>query len=68
MVYSLQTLPVEVVYRIFDKLNQKTLFLSCRGICKKLNDILDTYQPYQVKTFTESSLDKFIISVTCCLI
>lgn len=45
---SFHTLPIELVYRILDNVDEKTLFISCRGVCKRLNDILDTYKPYQV--------------------
>jgi len=48
MALSLHTLPVELVYRIFDNLDDKALFLSCRGISARLNDILDTYHRHQV--------------------
>jgi hypothetical protein len=48
MVLSLHSLPVELIYRIFDNLDEKTLFLSCYGICKRLNSIRDTYYRYQV--------------------
>jgi len=48
MALSLHTLPVELVYRIFDNLDRKTLFLSCRGVCARLNDITDAYHRYQV--------------------
>lgn len=68
MVYSFHTLPVEIVYRILDNLDEKTLFISCRGVCKKLNDIMDTYEPYQVKSFIQLFDHKFIISITPCSI
>lgn len=56
MVLSLHTLPIELVYRILDNLNDKALFLSCYGVCQRLNDIIDTYRRYQVLFhFTTSS-------------
>jgi len=45
---SLLTLPVELVYQILDKLDYMTILLSCRNVCKKLNDIIDMYHPYRV--------------------
>lgn len=45
---SLQTLPVELVYRILDELDDSTLLRSCYHVCTKLNNIIDTYRRYQV--------------------
>jgi len=48
MTLSLHTLPVELVYRILDNLDDLTIFMSCRDICTRLNTITDTYYRYQV--------------------
>jgi len=48
MFLSLHTLPVELVYRILDHLDNESIFLSCTNICRRLNDIIDTYHRYQV--------------------
>ncbi len=48
MSLSLHTLPVELVYIILDKLNDKTIFFSCSNVCTRLNDIVNTYRRYQV--------------------
>jgi hypothetical protein len=48
MAVSLHTLPVELVYRILDNLDNKTIFLSCHNVCARLNDIIDTHHRYQV--------------------
>jgi hypothetical protein len=48
MTPSLLTLPVELVYRILDNLEELTILLSCRDICARLNAITDTYYRYQV--------------------
>jgi hypothetical protein len=48
MTLSLHTLPVELVYRILDNLDDLTLFMACRNICTRLNAITDTYYRYQV--------------------
>ena len=45
---SLQTLPVELVYRILDELDDSTLIRSCYYVCTKLNNIIDTYRRYRV--------------------
>jgi len=45
---SLQTLPVDLVYRIFDQLSNEDLFLSTSNVCQRLNDILNTYPRYKV--------------------
>lgn len=45
---SLQTLPVELVYRILDNLDVLTIFLTFRNICVRLNKIMDTYHRYKV--------------------
>jgi hypothetical protein len=48
MTLTLPTLPVDLVYRILDHLNDKTIFLSLRNVCQRLNTIIDTYHRYQV--------------------
>ena len=45
---SLVELPVELVYHILDYLDEKTMFLSVRNVCIKLNAITDKYHRYQV--------------------
>jgi hypothetical protein len=45
---SLHTLPIELVYRILDHLDNKTIILSCREVSARLNNIIDTYHRYQV--------------------
>ena len=45
---SLHTLPVELVYRILDNLDDITIVLSCRNVCVRLNAITDAYHRYQV--------------------
>ncbi len=46
---NLHTLPVELVYRILDHLDQLTILLSCRNVCIRLNAITETYHRYKVK-------------------
>lgn len=45
---SLHTLPINLVFEILDNVDEKTLFISCYGVCRRLNDIIHTYKPYQV--------------------
>ncbi|UJR18706.1 hypothetical protein I4U23_005613 [Adineta vaga] len=45
---SLETLPVEFVYRILNQLDILTICWSLQCVCKRLNTILDTYQRYKV--------------------
>ena len=43
---SLPTLPVEVIYRIFDKLDGTTLFLFVRNVSRQFRAIVDTHHRY----------------------
>ena len=45
---SLINLPIETVCRILDHLDPLDILLSVRDTCTRLNQIIDTYQPYQV--------------------
>jgi hypothetical protein len=49
---SLQTLPVELVYRILDKLDEFAIIFSIRDVCSRLNSIVDSYHRYQVNFST----------------
>ena len=46
---SFQTLPVELIYRILDYLDNVTILLSCRNVCTRLNNITNGYHRYRVK-------------------
>jgi hypothetical protein len=48
MTPSILTLPVELVYRSLDNLEQLAILLSVRDVCTRLNTITDTYYRYQV--------------------
>ncbi|CAM4831650.1 unnamed protein product, partial [Rotaria magnacalcarata] len=41
------TLPVEIVYRILDNLDNLTLLCATRNVCQRLNMITETYHRYQ---------------------
>jgi len=45
---NLDTLPVELVYRILDQLNVDDIFWSMTAVCQRLNAIVNTYDPYKV--------------------
>ncbi|CAF4257166.1 unnamed protein product, partial [Rotaria sp. Silwood2] len=44
---TLLTIPVDIVYRILDKLSDLTIIVSVRNVCERLNVISDTYHRYQ---------------------
>ncbi|CAF4715950.1 unnamed protein product, partial [Rotaria sp. Silwood2] len=44
---TLLTIPVDIVYRILEKLDDLSLILSVRNVCERLNIITDTYHRYQ---------------------
>lgn len=46
---SLLTLPVDIVYRILDKLSEFDLICSSSNVCIRLNMIMDTYNRYKVR-------------------
>ena len=46
---SLVALPIELVYRILDNMDELTMLGSARNVCARLNAITDTYHRYQVK-------------------
>jgi len=45
---SLHTLPVDIVYRILDHLDDTSLFISVSNICQRLNAIQNSYHRFQV--------------------
>ena len=54
---SLLHLPIELPYRIFDYLNPLDILISVRDVCTQLDQMTDTYHPYQVGF---SRIDQFI--------
>ena len=42
------TLPVELVYRILDHLDDWSLICSIRNVSTRINRIIDTYDRYRV--------------------
>ncbi|CAM4791490.1 unnamed protein product [Rotaria magnacalcarata] len=47
---SLVSLPIELVHRILDNLDDLTILMSLRNVCSRLNLIIDTYHRYQTLT------------------
>lgn len=45
---SFLTLPVELVYRVLDHLDEFTILTSTRDVCTRLNAITASYHRYQV--------------------
>ncbi|CAF5042343.1 unnamed protein product, partial [Rotaria magnacalcarata] len=43
---SILSLPIELVYKILDNLDDYTILCSIRDACKKLNDIIHVYPRY----------------------
>lgn len=48
MALSLHTLPIELCYRILDHLNNEQIFFALSGVSARMNDIINSYHPYQV--------------------
>jgi len=59
MSLSIHTLPIDIIYRIFDHLNDKDIFISTNNVNQRLNAILNTYQRFQV------NLTKTLTFFTC---
>jgi len=45
------TLPVELVYRVLDNLDEFTILCSMRNVSTRINTIVDSYHRYQVSFF-----------------
>lgn len=46
--YSLDTLPVELLHRIFDSLDAETILNSLQYVCKRLNSVTNNYNRYKL--------------------
>ena len=46
----LLTLPVELLYRIFDTLDAKTIFLAVRNVCTRLDASVNSYNRCHLDT------------------
>ncbi|CAF4899567.1 unnamed protein product, partial [Rotaria socialis] len=58
---SFSTLPVELLYQIFDYLDAPTIFLSVRSTCSRLKAIVNTYDRFNLNLSSISKPDFHII-------
>jgi hypothetical protein len=56
----LQALPVEILHRILDHLDARTICLSFRYVCKRFHTIADTYTQYEL-SFESTSKTEFAL-------
>ncbi|CAF3396535.1 unnamed protein product [Rotaria socialis] len=61
--YSLQTLPIELVHRIFDQLDIQTIIFSIRSTCKLLYAITNTYNRCALNFRYTSKSDLLLMSL-----
>jgi hypothetical protein len=72
----IQTLPVELFHRIFNRLDAETIIFSCRPVCRSFRAVVNTYARYSLD-FTSISKPNFhllcrlippenVISITLC--
>ncbi len=47
---SLLTVPIELLYRIFNYLDDFHIFCTMRNICTHMNTIIDDYRRYKVES------------------
>ncbi|CAF0856438.1 unnamed protein product [Rotaria sp. Silwood1] len=57
---SLDTLPVELIHRIFSSLDEQTIILSLRYVCKRLYTIANVYDRYKLnfESILKSNFDR----------
>ncbi|CAF3740535.1 unnamed protein product [Adineta steineri] len=58
IIFSLATLPVEFVYRIFDELDDWSMLCSAQNICIRINTILNSYHRYQTLSTLNLGMNK----------
>ena len=63
-VSNLHTLPVELVNRILDHLNNQDILWSMENVCTRINAIVQIYLPYQVNFFLNENYPLCIIVET----
>ena len=63
---SLPTLPVHLVYCILDNLRPVDIIMSVCNVCTRLNSIIDSYRPYQVKknSLLQCTISLFLFDVS----
>jgi hypothetical protein len=62
---SIETLPVEILHRIFDNLDAQTILLSIRPLCRLFRAVVKTYDRYK---FNFKSISKTDFHLLCRLI
>ncbi|CAF2808808.1 unnamed protein product [Rotaria sp. Silwood2] len=57
---SLDTLPVELIHRIFNSLDEQTIILSLRYVCKRFYTIVNVYDHYKLnfESILKSNFDR----------
>ena len=63
---SFPTLPIHLVYCILDNLRPVDILMSVCNVCTRLNLIIDSYRPYQVKKNSFATVYN-ILSLRCIL-
>ena len=58
---TLLSLPPELLYRIFDHFNSKTIFLSIRAVCKRLYAVTETYNRFVLDIECDSKSESKLI-------
>jgi hypothetical protein len=65
IVPSIETLPVELLHRIFDDLDAETILLSIRPVCRLFRSVVNTYNRY---VFNVKSISKLNLYILCRLL
>ena len=64
-ILSLHTLPVELTYRILDKLRLYDIVHSMLNVCTRLNAIVNSYHRDEVSYYTDKT---FFVYLFLCLV
>ena len=66
IVPSIESLPVELLYRIFDNLDAETIILSIRPVCRLFRAVATTYDRYDLdlKLISKSGILKLEIQIS----
>ncbi|CAF1063116.1 unnamed protein product [Adineta steineri] len=62
MLASLETLPIELLYQIFDNLDVETIVVSLRQVCRLFRSVIQTYNRY---VFDFQSISKSNFNLIC---
>lgn len=58
---SLHTLPVEVLYRIMNHLDDFNILCTMRNVCTRINTIMDNYRRYKVN-YQKQRISRFSLN------